>query len=345
MTGGGRATCTYRPVRQPTSSRPAPRSGGSASTTTSAASGSPTSCPRPARWSACTAHLAGDRPGALRRGRAGRRHAGRGRVVAFVGLGRPRAPVVPLDAVRLAGDPGRGHRAGAARAGDAARRHDGDAADDDGDRHGRRPADLERPVRHVRDRAAHPAPRTSSAWPSGRRRSGRCRRASRPSRSRRSPRVAGRGRPPRAGRRRRRARPRGAGRRPSRTTIATCARESRRGWLYRGPDGDCARVRLRDRGGSGRAGRRPRRGPAGADPRPPDHGRPAARRVRAVAAGDVPIARSCPRCGPGSASTSSRSCCAGTARSPTSRATCRSPPASSSERTDRTGPDHRPGAW
>ena len=57
-----------------------------------------------------------------------------------------------------------------------------------------------------------------------------------------------------------------------------------------------------------------------------------------------PIARSCPRSAPGSASTSSRSCSAGTGRSPTSPATCRSRPASSSERTRPPGPDHRPGA-
>ena len=63
----------------------------------------------------------------------------------------------------------------------------------------------------------------------------------------------------------------------------------------------------------------------------------------------LPIARSWPRCGPGSASTSSRSCCAGTGRSRTSTATCRSRPACSRSEPapspDRTGPDHRPVRW
>ncbi len=58
--------------------------------------------------------------------------------------------------------------------------------------------------------------------------------------------------------------------------------ESRHGWLYRGPDGDAGRLRLRRRGRPGRTGRRPRRGAARPGARPPDLGRRAARRVRDV---------------------------------------------------------------
>ena len=159
-------------------------------------------------------------------------------------------------------------------------------------------------------------------------------------------RSAGRRRPPRARRRRRRARSRAARRGPSRSTTATCAPESRRGWLYRGPDGAAARLRVRDRGRSGRAGRGPRRGPPGPGPRPPDDGRRSRAAPSRCGCRGVPTARSWPRCGPGSASTSSRSCCAGTGRSRTSAATCRSRPACSravrSRATEFTGP-HRTG--
>ena len=49
-------------------------------------------------------------------------------------------------------------------------------------------------------------------------------------------------------------------------------REGRRGWLYHGPGRRADRVRLRQGGRPGRAGRQPRPGPHRADPRPPDGG-------------------------------------------------------------------------
>ena len=61
MTGAGeragRSATSRTGPSAPTSSRRAPRSGGSRSTTTSAVSGSPTSCPRPDPWSASTGTL------------------------------------------------------------------------------------------------------------------------------------------------------------------------------------------------------------------------------------------------------------------------------------------------
>ena len=112
--------------------------------------------------------------------------------------------------------------------------------------------------------------------------------------------------------------------------------EGRRGWLYRGPDGAPVGYGYAQRGRPGRAGRRPRRGPPRPDPRPPDRGGHAPRGLRDVAAGERRPGRRRRPCGPASGSTSSRSCCAGTARSPTSPATCRSPPDCS--RPARTGP-------
>ena len=77
----------------------------------------------------------------------------------------------------------------------------------------------------------------------------------------------------------------------------------------------------------------------GPDPRPPDSsGRRRAARSRCGCRAR-PTGRSWRRSGPASGSTSSRSCCAGTARSPTWRATCRSrPDCSRPTATVRTGP-------
>ena len=194
----------------------------------------------------------------------------------------------------------------------------GDAADDDGDRDGRasRSRTPSTPRYGIVPRIPLLEPRR--AGPSGRTRSSRCRRASRPSRSSRSP----------AGRRtgpaiaswptpstRSTARCWAS---PIRTTTATCARN-------RGAAGSTAAPTAPPLG-YGYATEAGRVGPVAvrdadllvAGPRPPDHGRRSrAARSRCGCRG-VPIARSWPRCGPGSASTSSRSCCAGTARSPTS---------------------------
>ena len=100
--------------------------------------------------------------------------------------------------------------------------------------------------------------------------------------------------------------------------------ESRHGWLYRGPDGDADRIRLRRRGRAARAGRGPRRGAARAGPRPPDLGRRSRAARSRCGSAAPPIGRSCRLSGRASGSTSSRSSSAGTGRSRTSRATCRS---------------------
>ena len=95
--------------------------------------------------------------------------------------------------------------------------------------------------------------------------------------------------------------------------------ESRHGWLYRGPDGDAGRLRLRGRGRPRRADRRPGRGAARPGPRPPDR-RSSCRAARSRCGSAARrTGRSSRRSGPASGSTRSRSCCAGTGRSPTSR--------------------------
>ena len=182
------------------------------------------------------------------------------RVVAFASAVVRERLWYPLDAVRPARVPGRRARPRAARAGAAA---DGDDVGP-GDRHRQRPADLERAVRQLRDGAAHAAPEPDRAAASDPRRSGRCRPASAPipfdERS-----AGGDGR-------RRRPGPSRCWSTPSTRSTASCSAsptridhrflrgEGRRGWLYRGPDGGAARLRLRRRGRPGRADRRPRRG-------------------------------------------------------------------------------------
>ena len=319
---GRAAALTYRPGPARRAGRPAPRSGASASTTTCAGSTSPTSRPRRARCSASTP--TSRRP--TRSGSSSRRSAAAGRPASerIVGVRRgrdARAAVVPLDVLRPARAPGRRRRAGPPGAGRAARRR----GLVPGHRHRQRPAHQQRAVRLARHRAARPAPEPHRPCRSSPTRSGRCRRASCRCRS-----TTSRAEP--GGDGHRSSRPRStrsiarSSASPIRSTTASCARRAGRGWLYHGPDGARRGLRLRDRGRPDRAGRRPRPGAARPDPRPPLERGHAARRVRAVAARAPPIGRSCRRSGPGSGSTSSRSCCAGTARSPTWRATCRSRP-------------------
>ena len=157
-----------------------------------------------------------------------------------------------------------------------------DDGDGPRDRDGQRPADLERAVRVARDRAAHAAAQPGRAAAPTRRRSASC-----PPASCRSPFDELAAGPPD-----------GVGHRMLVDAIDALDREllgvahpadhrflrseSRHGWLYRGPDG--TPVGYGYAGEAGRVGpdRGPRRGPARAGPRPPDLGRPAARRVRAL---------------------------------------------------------------
>ena len=123
---------------------------------------------------------------------------------------------------------------------------------------------------------------------------------------------------------------------PTRSTTATCARKGRRGWLYTGPGRRGARLRLCQRGGPARAGRR--RATTAWSPRSSATSRAPSRRAARSRSGfrAPPTGRSWPRSRRASGSTSSPSCCAGIGRSPTWRATCRSRPDSS--RPPRTGP-------
>ena len=132
---------TYPARRGRTSSRPAPRSGGRRSTTTSCRLGQAEIPPEIEPGHPAVHPPPGDRPGAVRRRDRARRGRRAGRGVRLGG--RARAAVVPVDAVRPARVPGRRARARAAGPGPAART----AAMHPGDRHGQRPADLERAVR------------------------------------------------------------------------------------------------------------------------------------------------------------------------------------------------------
>ena len=219
-----------------------------------------------------------------------------------------------------------------------------------GRRHGQRPADQQRALCVARDRAPRPAPQPHRPAGTPGRRSGRCRRASAPTPFERHRRPSRAAMGIAARDRRRRARSRGPRRRPSgrpplpapgepaRLAVRT-ARTARRGLRLRDRGRPVGPVAVRDADAA-----RP-------DPRPPLERGDAARRVRAVAARDRRSARSCRAAGGLPARTSSRSCCAGTGRSPTSRATCRSRPACS--RPDRTGPSsgragrssRLPGRW
>ena len=179
---------------------------------------------------------------------------------------RPRTALVPLDAVRLA----RVQAAGVGRALLARvlpdRRRDRPMAT---------ATDSAQPISNALYAAYGMVPRipllTCRAGPSGPRRfeplpSG----VAADRRSRRSPAD----RPDGDGHRR-------AGGRPSTRSTASCSAspipvdhrylraESRRGWLYRGPDGAPCRLRLCDRGRSRGPGRGPRRRPHGPGPRPP----------------------------------------------------------------------------
>ena len=149
-------------------------------------------------------------------------------------------------------------------------------------RHRQRPADLERPVRQLRDRAAHAAPEPRSACRRGRRRSGRCRRASPP-----SPFEEIAGGPPGGDGHRRLADAvdaldRDASASPTRSTIASCGWKAAAAGSTTAPTGRPL--------GYGYAGESGRLGPVAAldadlvapDPRPPDRGRRAPRRIRDV---------------------------------------------------------------
>ena len=278
------------------SSPPAPRSGATASTTTSRRLNQPDVPPDTASLVRLYAPPPVDRPRAVRRRHdpdarrrpAWRAHRGvRRRPSCASGCGssrccscspRPRARASAralLDARRAARRPGHGPR----------------------DRHRQRPADQQRAVRLARDRAARAAaqphrdadrPEAFGSLPSGV--DAGPLRASWP-----APATAAIASSPD----RRRARSRARSAWPTRSTTATSGQESRRGWLYRGPDDAVAGLRLRQRGRPGRAGRRPRPGPARPRPRPPhERGVSRAAPSRCGCRGP-PTAPSCPRCAPG----------------------------------------------
>ena len=322
----GRRRSRYRPVRPDELAACADDLARRRSTTTSCRLGQPEIPAELRPILRLYAPPPGDRPGAVRRrrprptrGDAGERADRRRSRSAIV---RERlwflSMLFVLPEVQGAGVGRRAARAACCR---RRRRHG------PGDRDGQRPADLERAVRVARDRARGCRSSASSGCRSGPRRS-----ATLPSGV-----VAGRrstrSRPDRrtADGHRRLVDARSTRSTAScsasriRSTTASCATEGRHGWLYRGPDGAPL--------GYGYAGEAGRVGPiavrdAGAarpGPRPPDL-RPSCRaapsRSGSRGAADRAIV---PRCsGPASGSTGSRSCSAGTARSPTSRATCRS---------------------
>ena len=219
MTGLASAGAVGRPRRigpsAPTSSRRAPRSGASRSTTTSAVSASPTSCPRPARWSASTGtsprptRSASSWPSgpAARRTRTRWSRSSRRSSASACGSSRCCSSAPEIQA------------AGVGRALLARVMPPGGTAGDAGPMTMATATDSAQPISNALYATYGIVPRIPLLEPLGL--------AERPEAFGPLPsgvtpvpfeavagRVAGRGRPPRAGRRRRRARPRGPGRRP-----------------------------------------------------------------------------------------------------------------------------------
>ena len=303
------------------------------STTTSAASASRRSRRRPARCCACTATSRRTDPDRFVVATEVVGATGEERIVGVRVGARPRTALVPLDAVRLA--------ATSRRPASAARSWTGCMPEPGAGMAMATATDSAQPISNalycqLRDRAADPAPqpgrpaeRPDAFEPAAVRRSRRSR-----SRS-----IAG-------------GPPGGAGHRELAETVDALDREllgrrpsdrpplPARGVATRlalpRPRRRTGRLRLRDRGGSRGPGRGPRRGAHGPGPWPPHERGRAARRVRAVAAGECRSRGRAPRCGPGSASTSSPSCCAGIDRSRTSPGTSRSRRACSDRRGRRT---------